>query len=104
MNYVKLTQGRIQYAPKKITLNGSAVYNPTAEMLIADGWKPLTVEPQPTPLEEGWHLEVTYSETEEAIVQSWIVAEDPPVEPTAEERIALLEEQLEATKILLGVE
>lgn len=104
MHYCKLINGRIQYAPKKITLNGSTIYNPDAAMLIEDGWKPLTVEPQPTPLEEGYHLEVTYSETEEAIVQSWIVAEDPPIEPTAEERIALLEEQLEATKILLGVE
>lgn len=104
MHYCKLINGRIQYAPKKITLNGSTVYNPTAEMLIADGWKPLTVEPQPTPLEEGYHLEATYSETEEAIVQSWIVVEDPPMELTTEERIALLEEQLEAAKILLGVE
>ena len=32
------------------------------------------------------------------------VAQQPVPEPTAEERIAALEEQLEATKILLGLE
>lgn len=33
-----------------------------------------------------------------------LVAELPPPEPTPEERIAALEEQLKAAKILLGVE
>lgn len=33
-----------------------------------------------------------------------LAAELPPIEPTPEERIAALEEQLKAAKILLGVE
>ena len=49
----------------------------------------------------GEYIEMTAEEIAE--LQS-MQMEQPIVEPTAEERIAALEEQLRATKILLGVE
>lgn len=48
---------------------------------------------------------VTREMTAEEIAEyEKLAAEMPPMEPTAEERIAALEEQLKAAKILLGVE
>lgn len=41
---------------------------------------------------------------EEIAEQKRLASELPPPEPTPEERIAALEEQLRAAKILLGVE
>ena len=101
--YVKLIDGRLQYAPKKVTIGEATVYNPTEEQLAGLGYKPLVIEDAPE-VEEGYHIEPAYTETEEAVVQDWIVVEDDPVEPTEEERIAALEEELAVTKILLGVE
>ena len=91
--YVKLIDGRLQYAPKKVTINSSTVYNPTAEQLTALGYKPLTVEDAPV-VQEGYHLEPVYTETAEAVVQGWTVVEDEPLEPTEGERIDMLEDAL----------
>lgn len=49
----------------------------------------------------GEYIDMTAEEIAE--LQS-MQMEQPIVEPTAEDRIAALEEQLKATKILLGVE
>ena len=58
--YVKLQDGRLIYAPKKITDGDTITYNPTAEMLLPLGYKPLRVEPMPE-VEEGYHLEPAYT-------------------------------------------
>lgn len=87
--YVKLTDGRLIYAPKKIKDGDTITYNPTAEMLLPLGYKPLTIMPMPE-VEEGYHLEPTYAETDTEVVQDWTVVEDPPVEPDAEDILNIL--------------
>lgn len=91
--YVKLTDGRLIYAPRKIKDGDTIVYNPTAEHLLPLGYKPLTIEPMPE-VEGGYHLEPVYSETDDEVVQDWTVVEDPPVEPDPQELIDMLEEVL----------
>ena len=51
--------------------------------------------------DNGIYRDATPEETAEI---ERMQAEMPPAEPTPEERIAALEEQLKAAKILLGVE
>lgn len=75
--YVKLIEGRLTYAPKKIIYNGTTVYNPTDEQLESQGWKPLVIEDMPEP-REGYHCEPEYTETAESIIQSWVEVEDIP--------------------------
>ena len=87
--YVKLTDGRLTYAPRKIKDGDTIVYNPTAEHLLPLGYKPLTIMPMPE-VEEGYHLEPAYTETDTEVVQDWTVVEDPPVEPDAEEILDIL--------------
>lgn len=91
--YVKLIDGHLIYAPKKIKDGSTVTYNPTAEMLLPLGYKPLRVEPMPE-VEEGYHLEPVYTETDTEVVQDWTVVEDPPVEPDPQELIDMLEEAL----------
>lgn len=87
--YVKLTDGRLIYAPKKIKDGDTITYNPTAEMLLPLGYKPLRVEPMPE-VEEGYHLEPAYTETDNEVIQDWQVVKDPPEEPDAEEILNVL--------------
>lgn len=87
--YVKLIDGRLTYAPRKIKDGDTIVYNPTAEHLLPLGYKPLRIEPMPE-VEEGYHLEPAYTETDTEVVQDWTVVEDPPVEPDAEEILDIL--------------
>lgn len=89
MTYVKLQDGRLTYAPRKIKDGDTIVYNPTAEHLLPLGYKPLTIEPMPG-VEEGYHAEPVYSETDDEVIQDWQVVEDPPVEPDAEEILNIL--------------
>lgn len=89
MTYVKLIDGRLTYAPRKIKDGDTIVYNPTAEHLLPLGYKPLRIEPMPE-VEEGYHLEPAYTETDNEVVQDWTVVEDPPVEPDAEEILDIL--------------
>lgn len=89
MTYVKLIDGRLTYAPRKIKDGDTIVYNPTAEHLLPLCYKPLRVEPMPE-AEEGYHLEPVYSETDDEVIQDWQVVEDPPVEPDAEEILDIL--------------
>ena len=101
MHYCKLINGRLQYAPKKITNNNTTVYNPTASMLIADGWKPLVVTDQPAS-PTGYHLEPIYSETSDSITQDWTVVADPPEEPTLEEQVEAQAEAIEELAMLIA--
>lgn len=101
MNYAKLTQGRIQYAPKKIKDGLSTIYNPTADILMAHGYKPLTVNPMPT-MQSGYHAFPSYIETDTEIVQTWTAEEDPPQEPTLEEQVEAQAEAIEELAMLLA--
>lgn len=100
--YAKIENGKIKYAPRSIILNGMRISNATQSQYAALGWLPLEVTDMP--YEDGKTAVSTYTEQSGRIVQSWTMVDTPATEPTQEERIAALEEQLAATKILLGLE
>ena len=87
MNYAKLIDGALIYAPRKMntTIDDEpyVVYNPPAEMLEADGWLPV-VYTDPPEAPEGYHYEPTYTEEIGEIVQGWELVEDPPDIPAEE--------------------
>ena len=74
--YAKLIDGALQIAPKKLTGNGVIVYNPTAEMYLEQGWKPVTlVDPSEAP--EGFYYESGWEEHDDSIVQVWTLVPLP---------------------------
>ena len=87
--YVKLQDGRLIYAPKKIKNGDTITYNPTGEMLLPLGYKPLTIKPMPT-VEAGYHLEPVYSDADTEVIEDGAVVEDPPIEPDAEDILNVL--------------
>ena len=100
--YAKIENGQLKYAPRTIIINGMRIANPTPTQYAALGWLPF--ETTDMPLEDGKTAIATYTEQNGKIVQSWTMVDSPTPEPTPEERIAVLEEELTATKILLGLE
>ena len=82
MNYAKLIDGAIVYAPRKLRLETVTVYNPTPEMLIAEGYKPVryTDAPIVTP---GYIAVPGWTETATEIVQVWTVELAPVSEEEA---------------------
>ena len=84
--YAKLIDGALVYAPRKMNteIGGEpyVVYNPPAEMLIADGWLPVVYTDEPGDAPEGYHYEPTYTESQTEtgymIFQEWDLVEDPP--------------------------
>lgn len=74
--YAKLENGRLIGAPKKLPGDGVNVWNPPEEMYLAQGWKPVTITDAPE-APEGHHYEPSWEETDEAIVQTWALVEDP---------------------------
>ena len=74
--YGKLIEGELQIAPKKLNGGGVVVYNPPAEMYLAQGWKPVTfVDPPEAP--SGYYYESGWEETAKAIVQTWTLTPLP---------------------------
>ena len=92
MRYVKLINGALVYAPRKMNteIGGEpyVVYNPPAEMLEADGWLPM-IETEPPEAPDGYQYEPTYTEEGGEIVQGWKLVEDPPDIP-AEEALEII--------------
>lgn len=106
MNYAKLENGVLRYAPKKITDGEAVIYNPTAATLTALGYLPVVETDMPT-AEPGWHYEGSWEQREDSIVRIWTLAEDPapmPPEPTPEERLDDLEAALVELAELIGGE
>ncbi len=89
MNYAKLIDGQIQFAPRHIPVGEYVVYNPTPEMLIEAGYK--SVQHTAIPETEPGYIGVPgWTETDEAIVQIWTAEPEGDVSDT------------EALEILLG--
>lgn len=76
MNYAKMTNGVIQFSPNPIRIGEHWVGNPTPDMLIADGYKPVTYTDPPT-VGPGFIAVPGWEEQAEAIVQIWTVEEEP---------------------------
>ena len=74
--YGKLIDGALHRAPKKLPGDGVIVYNPTAEMLLSAGYKPVTFTDEPE-APEGYYYESGWEETAETIVQTWTLTPLP---------------------------
>ena len=94
MKHAKLIDGRPVYAPNPIIHAGVRIGNPLAEVLEAEGYKPVQYIGQPEPQGAGWWIE-TWEETAEAIVQGWVWHEETDEDEISSE---------EALDILMGGE
>ena len=70
MDYAKLIEGNIAYSPRHISVGEYVVYNPRPEILIAAGYKPVRYT-DPPEAEPGYIAVPGWTETDEAIVQTW---------------------------------
>ncbi len=68
--YGKLHDGELQYAPNKLPGDGVVVYNPPAEIYLAQGWKPVRFTDMPE-APTGYYCESGWEEQADAIVQTW---------------------------------
>ncbi len=75
--YGKLNDGNLTIAPRKLNGYGVVVYNPPAEMYAAQGWKPVTFTDAPDNPPEGYTYESSWTEQNNAIVQTWTLVERP---------------------------
>lgn len=108
--YAKLQNGLIELAPKMMEQDGIVYYNPSAEMLIRGGYKPVLETPYPVQEEEenANEYESHYEAQGEVIVQVWekvarTAAEE--VRPkTIEDRIREIEFELSELKKLQNKE
>lgn len=100
--YAKIENGQLKYAPRNIILNGMRIVNPSAEQYAKEGWLPLELTAVPS--DGNKTATATYLEQDGKIVQSWTLSDISVPELTPEERIAALEQELAAAKILLGLE
>lgn len=76
MKYAKLINNFPKYAPNPILHDGLWHGNPPAEVYLAGGYKPVTFT-EPPETEEGYIAVPGWTETEEAIVQTWAVETEP---------------------------
>ena len=89
MGYGKYIGGSLSFAPMKMQIGETIIYNPSEEQLKADGYKPLVyVEPSEAP--DGYQYVSIWEEKETAIEQVWTLEEVPPSNPTAEEILNIL--------------
>lgn len=102
--YGKFENGHLVVAPNDIIIDDKRIINPDDETLISLGWLPVVVTEEPV-VEEGFKAVIShYEEQDGQLVSIWAITELSEVELSISERIAILEEELTATKILLGVE
>lgn len=92
--YAKLINGALRPAPYKLKVGTNIVWNPTAEMLLADGWKPVTYTAEPA-TEPGFYAESSWDEQTDSIVQVWTIVEEPADMDIPDD---------EALSILMGVD
>lgn len=94
----KLIDGVLTYPPHRIVLGGMQIFNPTQEQLMQVGWKTITETDIPEePAPEGQHYEAQYTDDGDTIMQSWVLVDDEPMEPsekTIEERVTTLEQDV----------
>ena len=74
--YGKLIEGNLQIAPRKLNGDGVIVYNPPAEMYLAQGWKPVRFTDEPE-APSGYFYESGWEEQADAIVQTWALTPLP---------------------------
>lgn len=105
--YAKLTEsGELDVAPNPLVMEASRICNPTAAQYTAAGYLPVCLADKLF-APEGKRAVAVYVMGEGEIIQSWELEDwvDTRVDTAKlSAQVAALEEQLTATKILLGVE
>lgn len=82
MDYAKLIDGNLIFAPRKLPVGDAVVYNPTPEMLTEAGYKPV-VYTDPPVVAEGYMAVPGWEEQADEIVQTWTVELAPVREEEA---------------------
>jgi hypothetical protein len=81
MNYAKLIDGTLEYAPRYLKLEGRVITNPRAETYQKAGYKPIRDEAYP----DGSYAVREFTETETEIVAGWRIEDAPETEAPAAE-------------------
>lgn len=76
MKYARLNNGKISYAPNPILHGGNYICNPPADVLEAEGYKPVRFT-EPPEVEPDFVAVPGWEETAEEIVQTWAVEPEP---------------------------
>lgn len=77
MRYAKLVNNYPSYAPRRMRIDSSIVYNPTDAQLLAEGYLPV-VETDAPEVDERREATPHWTIQNHQIVQSWTVEELPP--------------------------
>lgn len=80
MDYAKLINGQPVYAPRKVRYGDYWVYNPPENILLELGYKPVQYT-DPPEVPAGYHLEESWTEDQEKILQVWSLVPDPEPDP-----------------------
>ena len=81
MDYGKLVEGELMYFTNPLQLETAIVFNPTQEVLLEKGYKPIVYTESPTPT-EGFQLSYKWIETGTEIYNAWFEVKIPPKELT----------------------
>ena len=76
MTYGKLIDGDLVIAPRTVIVGDRHIGNPPSELLVELGYKPVTFT-EPPEVETGYIAVPVWTETAEAIVQTWTVEPEP---------------------------
>ena len=79
MNYGKIVNGALWYAPYMIRVGNDVYPDPDypIDLLVAEGYKPV-IETKPPVPEKGYHYDLTFTDTGVEIVFTWVLVEDDP--------------------------
>jgi len=86
--YAKLINNYPSYAPNPIRVGDNYVGNPPGSVYEADGYKPVRYTDPPTEPGEGYQWQESWSETDNEIMQDWVLVEVPISEEDALTRYA----------------
>lgn len=74
MKYAELIDGYPQFAPNPIRVGQTRIGNPPGAVYTAQGYKPVVFAEMPE-VPAGYDCAAVWTETAEAIVQSWTLTE-----------------------------
>ena len=74
--YGKLINGELKIAPKHLDTADFHTYNPSAELYIEQGWKPVRFTDAPE-APSGYYYESGWTEEADEIVETWTLVELP---------------------------
>lgn len=82
----KVVNGSLSYAPRKITVDGKTIFNPTEELLKEQGYKEIRELDIPDDAPDGKIYVSSYEDKGDYIEQVWTLIDEPP---KAKEELAI---------------